>query len=75
MIEKITCSDIMKDGKLLPFPIVAKLNEVIDVVNATATLIHHHEVGDELALAAKKAAVTGSHADLKAYLALRRKYL
>ena len=53
--------------------IIEKLNEVIDVVNSRASLeeTDHPEVAE----ACKKAVQTGSHADFKAWLELRRKYL
>ena len=56
-----------------PSTIVEALNEVIDYINERAVLeeTDHPEVAE----AAKKAVRTGTHADLKIWLDLRRKYL
>ena len=69
MIERLNLSD----NEFGIFMIGEKLNEVIDVVNERAVLeeTDHPEVAE----ACKKAVRTGSHADLKAWLELRRKYL
>jgi len=53
-----------------------KLNEIINVVNGLkGRIVDIDDHCDELLKAAKKAATTGSHSDLQAYLALRRKFL
>ena len=70
MIEKLLHdSDIVEQLATL----TRKLNEVIDTVNERAVLeeTDHPEVAE----ACKKAIRTGSHANLKAWLELRRKYL
>ena len=66
MIDRLKFDHDMSEMQI---DIWQKLNEVIDAVNQIA------EKSPELAEAAKKAAITGSHADLVAYLKLRRKYL
>lgn len=70
MIEKLTYDSDIKEAVI---DLTEKLNEVIDAVNSRAILeeTDHPEVAE----AAKKAAQTGSHADLKTWLDLRRKYL
>ena len=70
MIEKLN-NVLSSEHKL-----AMKLNEVIDVVNDRAS-IEERLFGNhpELAQAAKKAATTGSHADLQEYLKLRRRFL
>ena len=53
--------------------IALKLNEVIEAINAKAIL--DETTHSDVAKACQKAVRTGSHADLKAYLELRRKFL
>ena len=72
MIEKIDFDSA--DPREMQIDIWQKLNEVIDLVNKHEEINHFPEM-DELAEASLKAARTGSHADLKAWLELRRKYL
>ena len=70
MIEKM---DLEYTKTPTEYGIVEKLNEVIDYLNDRAILDETDHPG--VAEAAKKATRTGSHSDLKAYLALRRRYL
>ena len=67
MIDRIDMDNILTD-----YTLALKLNEVIDALNSRAVL---EETGHpEVAEAAKKAVRTGTHADLKIWLDLRRKY-
>lgn len=70
MIEKLTLDSDIQEAVI---DIVKKLNEVIDLVNNRTILekTDHPEVAE----AAQKAVRTGSHADLKAWLDMRKKYL
>lgn len=69
MIERLN----LHDREFDIYMIAEKLNEVIDVVNRRAILdeTDHPKVAEFC----RKAVRTGSHADLKAYLDMRRKYL
>ena len=72
MIEKIDFQPTLVSPDMQV--IAEKLNEVIDVVNSRAILerTNHPE---EVAEVCERAVRTGSHADFKAWLELRRKYL
>jgi len=72
MIEKLKLDP---DVEEMQINIWQKLNEVIDATNSITTLaVLHHEGLAEVEKASKKAATTGSRADLREYLKLRKKY-
>ena len=68
MIEKIDVNEVFTYLTL-----ARKLNEVIDLLNERTKAAEFIEGQSDICKAAKKAAISGSYADLQEYLKLRRR--